>query len=186
LPAANGSMARACLRRTVRRFEGSGFASFPRPRNGSRAGALSSLRKVRRCVDRGSPRCADLRRRSLRRACSRRNARRCGSGACARFGPTEGEGGNLGFRRNPGTRRTRASALVRTGLFEARRRAQAGPHASETGFGHPGLGLARVPQGTAQVLAAWTGPAGTGDGVRAAPRCPPTQRVMALPRHGRS
>jgi hypothetical protein len=87
-------------------------------------------------------------------------------------------GGTQGRRRR-GLRRSFGS-----GLFEAERRARACGRASETGGGHPGLGLVLSPQGTAQAYTAWTGPAGTGDGACAIPRCPPTQRVMALPRHG--
>ena len=157
------------------------------PRRGLRVRGSLRGSKVPRCAVSGFASMPGSRRRSLRRVRSPRGRQAVRNGRSRRV--RIDRGGRRRFRSSaePGDGgEARALRSFETGLFEARRRARAGLRVSETGFGHPGLGLARVPQGTAQALAAWTGPAGTGKAASAPPRCPPTQRVMALPRHGRS
>jgi len=186
---AKGSRADASASRLEGPAAGSVGVRFDRgePRRGLRVRGSLRGSKVPRCAVSGFASMPGSRRRSLRRVRSPRGRQAVRNGRSRRV--RIDRGGRRRFRSSaePGDGgEARALRSFETGLFEARRRARAGLRVSETGFGHPGLGLARVPQGTAQALAAWTGPAGTGKAASAPPRCPPTQRVMALPRHGRS
>jgi len=121
----------------VRRFKGSGFASIARPRNGSER-SCGFAPAICRSGDRaaGFASMPGSRRRSVAAGllAERRQAARVGRFGVG-SGPTEGDGGAARPPAEPGDGERRGLALDAAGLFEARRPARAGRHASETGHG---------------------------------------------------
>jgi hypothetical protein len=107
-----------------------------------------------------------------------------GSGVRVRFEPTEGEDGWLRPPSEPGDGTDESFGARSHQTLRSGSQARAGARLRKRGTGMKASALPE-PAGNRPGLTAWTGPTGTDSGVRRS-REPPTQRVMALPRRGRS
>jgi len=107
-----------------------------------------------------------------------------GSGVRVRFEPTEGEDGWLRPPSEPGDGTDESFGARSHQTLRSGAQARAGARLRKRGTGMKASALLE-PAGNRPGLTAWTGPTGTDSGVRRS-REPPTQRVMALPRRGRS
>jgi len=189
----------ACFGSRLRTGRDGEFASHRRPGGrkdrgslrfrGSRRGCGKIVRfafRLRRVLAErrsGFPGSADCEGTRSREAQSfRAGARRRGAGVRVRFEPTEGDKERPRPFGGPWGRRDGCFGAPRANLFEAAR-GESCCDASETGNGHPGLGLARTrrepprPHGL-------DGTHGDRTAALATERCPPTQRVIASPRRG--